>query len=119
MPPDLPSAPWHSWAIDTQSPATREEEDRQGPLDHHETHRLVLLCTYRWAVDTCLPLGHMVQTEDVTQGSASHVAILQWEQPHVQVHGGQMGEKKKWNSLSIVKRDGTGDSGWRGVACCE
>jgi hypothetical protein len=37
----------------------------------------------------------------------------------VQVCGGQMGEKEKWGSLSIVKRDGTGDSGWRGGACCE
>lgn len=93
MPPDLPSTPWHTQAIDTQSPETREEEDRQGPPDHHETHRPAFLCTYRWVVDICLPPEHMVQTEDVTQGSASRVAILQWEQLHVQVRGGQMGEK--------------------------
>lgn len=30
-----------------------------------------------------------------------------------------MEEKEKWNSLSTVKEDGTGDSGWRGMAFCE
>ena len=35
------------------------------------------------------------------------------------VCGGQVGEKEKWGSLSIMKRDGTGDSGWRGGTCCE
>ena len=30
-----------------------------------------------------------------------------------------MGEKEKWNILGFMKRDGTRDSGWRGVDCCE
>lgn len=31
----------------------------------------------------------------------------------------EMGEKEKWRSLNIVKRDGTGDLGWKEVACFE
>jgi hypothetical protein len=29
---------------------------------------------------------------------------------NVQVFGGQMGEKETWSSVSLMKRDGTGDS---------
>jgi hypothetical protein len=45
------------------------------------------------------------QAADVTQGSAcsnSHHSV--------QVFGEQMGEKEKWSNLSIMKRDGTGES---------
>lgn len=42
-----------------------------------------------------------------------------WSYFSVQVCGGQMGEKEKWTSLSSKKKDGSGDTRWRGVACCE
>jgi hypothetical protein len=47
--------------------------------------------------------------EDVTQVPASCMATCSGSHHNVQVCVGQMGEKEKWNNLSIMKRDGTGD----------
>ena len=52
-------------------------------------------------------------------GRALHVSwpTLGGSHYDVQVCGGHIGEKKKWNSLNIKQRDRTGDQGCRGIAC--
>jgi hypothetical protein len=47
------------------------------------------------------------------------MASLQQEPPLCAKMWWTDGREREVGSLSIVKRDGTGDSGWRGGACCE
>jgi hypothetical protein len=57
---------------------------------------------HRQTIDNCF-------LENVTQGSASAVCRLQWEQSQRASVWLSDGRKKR-SSLSSVKRDGTGDS---------
>ena len=52
------------------------------------------------------PEADLPPCQEVTQRPVSCVACLHY---NVQMCGGQVGDKEKWNSLSIMKRDGTGD----------
>ena len=65
----------------------QEEEDRQRLAECHATHRLALQWGWPSAWPDCSGISH-----------------------NVQVCGGQMGEKEKWSSLSIMKRRGRRDS---------
>lgn len=65
---------------------------------------------YRKAIDTYLPPHYTAQIEDLTQWPSSRVASLQKEHHSVRVCGGQMGEEERQSILSIMEREGTGDS---------
>lgn len=77
---------------------SKKEENRQGPVDRQTTCRPALQCTAQ------VGHSHAVWVEEVAQGPTSCVASLQL----TLVVRGQ--RKEKWNGLSIMTRDGTGDS---------
>lgn len=62
-----------------------------------------------WTIDTCLPVHQAAWMEDDLQGSLATWPACSWNHHSVRVCGRQMGEQEKWNSLSIMKKDGTGD----------
>jgi hypothetical protein len=54
----------------------------------------------------------LLQSEHTGQGcplAFTSCKRIDVTQSHHNVHNVQMGEKEKWSSLSIMKRDGTGD----------
>ena len=77
----------------------QEEEDRQPPVDHHAFQRHALQCTatghsqHRWR------MSPRAWTAAWPAYRRDHHSVL--------TCGDQMGEKEKWGSLSIQKRDGT------------
>lgn len=84
--------------------AAREEEDSQRPIDSHVTHRLV----FQHMAQALPGHRHQRRWRMSPGGTPPKVSRLQWEPPQC-VCGGQTGEKEKWRSLNILKRDGPGD----------
>lgn len=75
---------------------------RQRPADCHVTYRPDPPCMAQ--------VGHRhlvaYTMENITCPAVWPVQLY----PHnVHVRGGQMGEKEKWSSMSVMKREGTGD----------
>lgn len=82
-----------------------EEADVHRPAYHHATQEGY---SYQGAH---LPPRHMEQTEEITLGPTSHMACLQQElQQYSSVWRTDRREKKKQKSLSMMKRDRTGDT---------
>jgi hypothetical protein len=74
-------------------------------------HRYPLVTTL--SIDGgCHPVVHQ-QHDQLSSGTIT--IMIRWEI----IYGSQRGEKEKWNILSIMKRDRTGDLSWRRIACYE
>jgi hypothetical protein len=113
---DLPFTLWQGWALDKQSPVYhhtvkygRMETDLWTAMPTTELHSSTW---HRWAIDTCLQ-------EDVTQEPTRHMASLRREPSQCVSMWWTDGREKEVGQLIIMKRDGIGDQGWRGRACCE
>ena len=52
--------------------------------------------------------GHIAWMKSLRNLPAEWPAYI-WSQHNVQARGGQVREKEKWGSLSLMARDGTGD----------
>lgn len=60
-------------------------------------------------MDTCFLLCRIALMEDVTKSLPAALAVCSKSHHNVRVCGSQA-EEEKWSNLSIMKRDGTGDS---------
>ena len=99
---DAQSPAYHHAVMQGKRKIDRDLQTTMTPTDLPSSAQL------RPAIDTCLLPRHTAWVENVGthqlcgQPAAGATTILL-------VCGGQMGEKEKWSSLSIMKRDGTGD----------
>lgn len=104
--------PYHGVQAETDShrstlPLTAQVGHRQSLAHYHTTwdnkremSTNLPALSYRWAINTQRPANcHATQqSEEVTQSPTGHMDYY------------NMGEKEKQNTLSIRKRDGTGDT---------
>ena len=104
------------WAIDRHRglPVVMKDNAVGWGGSHPETHTLIPHpCTipHRQILDTYRPFCcHSISGRRGHPETCQSPAPLQ-QKPHgIQVFGGQMEEEEKWNGLSIMKRDGIGDT---------
>lgn len=109
MPRELPVITQNRCAVDKQRSTYYHEA--QPP----ERKKVLRLSQHRTTPASCRHLeAHLlphyeVQAEEVTQRPDSCVAAHSQNPYNVQACVGQMGEKEKLDSLSFMKRDGTGN----------